>query len=77
MAREKESTAEAEATKQEPPKKPRGRPTVGAGTGGFKNVLVSMYQEHIDIAAKIHPQKSVAIRLALEAWDKNYTGESN
>jgi hypothetical protein len=52
-------------------KRPRGRPTVGAGTGGFKRVMLAMYQEQLDIADRIHHQRSVAVRLALEYWAEN------
>jgi hypothetical protein len=54
----------------EPAKRARGRPAVAGGVGGFKQVMTTLYQQHIDIAARIHPQRSVAVRLALELWEK-------
>lgn len=48
--------------------RPRGRPTEAAGSGAFRRVNTSLYDEHLAIAARIHSNTSAAVRMALEFW---------
>lgn len=66
----KATTSTSKAPEEE--KRERGRPRVAGGGGEMRRVNLSLDEETLAIATRVHSNTSAAVRTALAYWAKHH-----